>query len=483
MEQGDTAAYLTKVSRSNAIRQRVPRTVAQRVPAQAAEQSALPEKGLLILVNFADVSFQTSNTTAEMDSMLNGHNYSYGRSIGSARQYFHDQSSGRYDPHFDVVGPITLPQNMAYYGANADDTDIDLLLGDMVLHACSIAATLNGVNLNDYDHDEDGVLDFVFIIYAGYGEADSHNDNSIWPASWDMESAVYYGYTSLPTEAAPSAYSFGGKVIGSFAYASERRYDGQRNGIGTFCHEFCHVLGLPDYYDTLYGSNYKQYKTPGSWSLMDSGAYNCNGEVPPSLSPHDKWILGWDEPERLYQAGSYTLDSSSYYLAASRKVASPYTPALVYYFENRQQTGWDKGVPGHGLLIWKVKYNSQYWLYNEPNASASADGSPEANTRGLVSYTIQSATGNSSGIDSAADPFPGSLNVTSVTLHSYPIFAISEQLGADKRRTVSFTFMQDVATRLEDLPAAGEPVKIFRNGQFCIQQNNHIYTIFGQLIK
>lgn len=371
----------------------------------------LADRGLLILVNFRDKAFLSTNTRTEMDSMMNAYHYSYNGATGSAAQYYSDQSLGQYRPHFDVVGPVTLPQNMAYYGTNGSEGDgDDVMLGDMVLHACSIASQVNGVDLSVYDQDGDGVMDFVYLIYAGKGEADGGAANTIWPASWDMESAVATGYTSLSTNADRNKYTYDGVVIGNFAYSGE--LDGQtgtRNGIGTPTHEFGHVLGLPDLYDTDYGANYNNARTPGSWDIMDEGSYNNDGKTPPNLSPWEKAFMGWLTPvnpgnvgDNLILYANGTEDYNVYQLNASGVYQDYKSSGLCYYIENRQPRGWDAYLPGHGMVIWKLNYSQSVWENNAPN-----------NTAGNCRYTLVSATGKTTGIGSTKDPFPGSNRVTS----------------------------------------------------------------------
>jgi len=75
-------------------------------------------KSLVILVNYKDLSFVTPNPKTAFTNLLNQKGYSTNGGTGSATDYFHDSSTGVFNPQFDVVGPFTLPQNFAYYGAN-----------------------------------------------------------------------------------------------------------------------------------------------------------------------------------------------------------------------------------------------------------------------------------------------------------------------------------------------------------------------------
>lgn len=465
LEQGDTARYEQLLRRSAIANSRHPKhPLVERARRAQAEAPArqfgvtplVASRGLLILVNYSDKSFLATNTQAQMDSMMNAYNYTYNGATGSAAQYYCDQSLGQYRPHFDVVGPITLPKPLNYYGENGTEEGDDLKCGDLVLHACSIASQIDGVNLADYDQDGDGEMDFVYILYAGKGEADGGAANTIWPASWDMASAVEYGATSLSKYANKSQYTFDGVAIGNFAYSSELDGStGKRNGIGTPTHEFGHVLGLPDLYDIEYGSNYNNSMTPGEWDIMDGGSYNNDGRTPPNMSPWEKAFMGWITPVNAGTSGrnltlyaNGTEDYNVYQLNASGTYQDYKTSGVCYYIENRQQTGWDAYVPGHGMVIWKLNYNQSVWEENGPNA-----------TTGNCRYTVVSATGRTTKIGSAADPFPGSGNKTTWSgLSGKPLTEIHESngivtckyMGGQTCEGYSVTFVSTCATMTAD---------------------------------
>ena len=110
---------------------------------------------------------------------------------GSANEWFAENSTGpdgiaQFDPQFDLYGPVTLSENMAYYGGN-DPYDNDLRPAEMVIEACRLLD--DEVDFSQYDVDGDGVIDNVFVIYAGCGEADGGGRNTIWPHSWDILAA------------------------------------------------------------------------------------------------------------------------------------------------------------------------------------------------------------------------------------------------------------------------------------------------------
>ena len=329
-------------------------------------------RGLVILVNFQDVTFETSK--AEMDSMLTGknyiRNYSYNyngknyvvSSEGSAWKYFYDSSNGHYDPQFDVVGPVMVSKNMAYYGKNVND--FDAAPWTMVKEACQLVD--NSVDFKQYDNDHDGYVDFVYVIYAGYGEADGGDKNTIWPHSyWLLDAGI--------------TCKMDGKYVDLYACGNEMdSYTDHHTGIGTFCHEFSHVLGLPD----LYTTEGQTHKTLGSWDILDYGPYNNDGNTPPAYSAYERFFMGWLIPRLIVDAENVELEelqkSNSALLISSSDqhnlIGNDPKPTTFYMLENRQQVGWDEYLPGHGMMLTKIQYDYNKWLENAVNNSSSRMG-------------------------------------------------------------------------------------------------------------
>lgn len=423
--------------------------VQRRVKQEFGKEPFLAPHGLVILAEFSDQKFLNTDQLADFQDMMNGESYTYNNATGSVHQYFSDQSNGQYKPTFSVIGPVTLPHDYAYYGQN-DDYGYDMYLADFVIDAVLAADPLTDFSQIDYDND--GYVDFVYIIYAGYGEADSYKRNTIWPCNWELDATLASGYTNQETYYAvynekTNKYSsknlpkLDGKFINSYACSSELRKNGTRAGIGGICHEYSHVMGLPDVYDPYYGSNDANSATPGSWHLMDQGCYNNGGKTPPGYSPWDKYFMGWVTPSLLNKPCNDTLPADGLtfrYISTDGKLKSATSPEPVWYLENRQQIGWDAFGPGHGLLVWMVKYDGNIWVANEPNASESETyGTPIANTTGELHYTLVPSNGKGTVSEDQSDPFPGSGNVrTFAPVETYPLTEISEDGGR-----ITFQFM------------------------------------------
>jgi len=353
---------------------------------------------LVILVQFADVAFTSASASEDFFNMLNLPGYSANRGTGSAYDYFHENSSGVFHPRFDVIGPVTLPENFAYYGEN-DRKDYDLRPQEMVEDAVKLADQTLGIDFSQYDTDNNGYIDNIFVYYAGYNEAEGGGDDTIWPHQWSI-----YNWVTVD-----------GVKTGTYACTSEFRgapdYQDYA-GIGTFCHEFGHVLGLPDFYDTDYGDN-GQAEELGPYSLMSNGNYNNMGRTPPYFNVMERALVGWITPGEvaaIEQTGYYELDP----VFMNTGVRSPtpsftqnYFPDGEYYlYETRKKTGWDLYLPHEGLLIYHVDRSPEYlprWDNNEVN-----------------NYSDHECFDLIEANDPYYTPFPGSLPVTEFTSLTLP---------------------------------------------------------------
>lgn len=366
-------------------------------PIRKVGEHNMAPRGLVILVNFANVSFNAANDQAAFNDLMNSTSYTHNGAYGSVREYFRAQSNGAYVPDFDVVGPITLSNNRSTYGANTTSkkgSDVDP--AQMIADACT--AVNSTVNFATYDNDNDGYIDFVYVIYAGEGEADGGPAESVWPHNWYVRSGAHINC------------QLDGKWLDNYACSAELNHsDGSRTGIGTIAHEFGHVIGMPDYYDTDYGTNDDDGVTPYKWSIMDQGSYSNEGRTPPNYSIFDKYYMGWATPKFLAKDAQANVTmttgySDGYQITGGTSLLAYSNTNTIYYIENRQKTGWDAYIPGSGMLVWKVKYSQTVWEDNEPNSEA---GNPR--------YTIVPADGKSTNYGrNASDLFPTG-SVTSYT--------------------------------------------------------------------
>ena len=356
---------------------------------------------LVILVEFADQSFVLDNPKERFTRQLNDDAYSDFGGTGSVHKYYYEQSSGAFDPIFDVIGPVKISGNVADYGGNDENNDDKNAPGAFVA-AVEAAHNQGLVNFADYDCNGDGYVDNIFFYYAGHNEAEQGGADTIWPHAYG-----FYGSNSR---------RYDGVLLGRYACTSELRGNSGSTmcGIGTFCHEFGHVLGLPDFYDTDYEEN-------GSaaalyyFSLMCSGSYNNNGCTPPNLNAIERNMLGWmDFPEEWTEGGSKTIRSITNNEAF--RIAST-NPGEFFLLEVRDGTGWDSKIAGKpaGLLIYHVDQSTNMvdgvsaitrWVYG---SGINAIGShpcffvvPASTESKYASYVFPGSTGKTSfGMDTS----------------------------------------------------------------------------------
>ena len=483
---------------------RARRAASQRVQARKVRKEFgvtpnLAPRGVVIMVNYKDQSFDSEHTRAVIDSLCNAVdckvNSQYGTYYPSAAQFFADQSDGAYKPIFDVYGPYTLSRETEYYGENDDTKDAnDKRPVNMLIEACKLADTA-GVDFTKYDSDEDGKIDFVYILYAGKGEASGGGARTVWPHSWSVdeqrEFEEYYSehldefLDTYKAEFVPyltQEYSFAdcfvdGKQINTYACSNELM-GANLSGIGTLCHEFSHVMGLPDFYDIYYGTNSTEDLTPGKWDVMDQGSYNKGGHCPPNYSAWEKYFFGWHTPINLGNQGQeLTLVANgqtgyqAYQIYSDGILIGPHDSLpgdeVCYYIENRQKQGWDADVPGHGMIIWKIRYSKTAWKNNEPNTE---DYQPR--------YTLLPAHGDTY-VGTDADPYPGTESVKSVTIAGKPLTSITEKNGK-----VTLVYIQKGESGVENGEwTNGEWRKTLRDGQLIIQLGEGEYTILGTKIR
>lgn len=326
---------------------------------RAKESVTLGEHRMLtLLIQFPDLQF-TLGTKEQYDQMLNGTDYTYQGATGSAQRYFRDNSMEQFIPTFDIVGPVTLSHEYAYYGGN-DTSGSDKRAREAIVEGIKLAISEGLItDLTPYDNDGDKYVDLVYVFYAGYSEAAGAGDDYIWPHQWVV------GTNSL---------KIGNIRFNKYACSSElstvptdkTQY---LDGIGSCVHEFSHGLGLPDFYNT--GSQAGCYGMD-KWSVMDQGCYNNDGKTPPNFTAYERQTLGWLECTPLPEDSDIVLPR----LATDNVAYVYYNPSNkneAFFFENHQAEGWDAYYDYsisklHGMFITHLDYDTKVWDANEVNA-------------------------------------------------------------------------------------------------------------------
>ena len=354
-------------------------------------------RSLVLLIEFSDESFSSVDDPHSFyDRMLNEEGFSHESGAnGSVLDYFRDCSNGLFTPQFVVVGPIKLSKEVSYYGGD-EGSVIDANIRETLREACELID--DEVDFSEFDLNNDGYVDNIFFFYAGWGQNDNpYAKNRIWPQSSNLA-------------ALGVKQKFDGKLIGSFACSNELRYLGDLNikeptGIGTFVHEFGHVLGLADHYDTEGGTAFD----PGPWDVMSTGSYNNNMHTPAAYSAFERNELDWMELIEL-KAGTDSVSCLTELSTTGTAYRVSCKDSDLEYFalEHRQQRGWDTYLPHHGMLLWHIEKDEKIWADNKVNTTVGHQRVDIVEADKIL--TSQTRSG---------DSFPGSSNKTDTTLISW----------------------------------------------------------------
>jgi immune inhibitor A len=305
------------------------------------ENSLKKIRALVIPVQFKDVKFSVNPAKEHFDKMINLEGYSENGASGSVKDYFRANLANYIEPEFVVSDIVSLPKDQSYYGNNEESgTSVikyDVHINEMVADACNMIDSK--IDFSKFDNDNDGKVDNVFLYFAGYSEAEGGNSSSLWPVSTVLKSSSLY---------------LDGVRIYSYATGSELRGASGNipSGIGVFCHEFCHILGLKDLYDTDYEANGQSKGLWGTLSVMDFGCYNNQGMTPPYFCAIDRELAGCGNGVPLEKDKNYILEpihkSGLFY-----KVLSD-SQNEYFLLETREERGWDTYIGGSGMLIYHI---------------------------------------------------------------------------------------------------------------------------------
>lgn len=377
----------------------------------------------VIMVQFSDQQFKSSTTVAKMNRYYNTEGYAEETGcVGSVRDYFKSQSHGMFVPTFDVVGIVTLDESYVTYGNDSDpyesiDDNIDQLPRDAV----AAAVDQLGVDFSRYivpagDTNHKAGVPLVCILYAGKGQAteseSDENSQLIWPCEWDCDEDM------------------SGTHFNSWFVGNELYYDGELNGIGTFCHEFGHALGLPDFYCTNY--NYENDDPFSNWSIMDTGSYVEDGYAPIGYTAYEKSYMGWLKLIELEGDGEKTLQAPADAGEGSAFIIKN-SGTETFILENRQPGTWyPRSSHGSGLMLSRIAYSQTTWDNNTLNNTKNKKRAYIVTANGAkLDYSSSQANLYGNGVN----------NITSLKLYNGSSKTVSiKDITKNSDGTITFTY-------------------------------------------
>lgn len=344
--------------------------------------SAPPDDSMRTILLFVDFSDNPSgHATAEFDSLL------FSQGSNSMADYYHEVSYGGFTVDGDLQGWYRAPQPYTYYAAGGYGVQGRYPNNAQKLVEDVVALADPGVDFSLYDVDGNDTLDGLFVVHAGPGAEETGSPDDIWSHKWNLSDG---------SQGCPGAYlTDDGVYVDVYSMEPEEFEDGSLITIGVFCHEFCHVLGTPDLYNTQTGA-----AVVGRFGLMDAGSWNGSprGSSPAHLSPLFKYLFGWVEPIAVEREGTVEIPSAQIPAVEGEAVFYRILPnpggcdwdrsgtgeGEYFLIENRQQVGFDQALPGAGLLIWHVDESQEdnNDQYERLAAIMQADGDPSTRTDG-----------------------------------------------------------------------------------------------------
>ena len=322
------------------------------------------KKAPVILAYFSDKSFSKNDDDikAFYNDVLNKEGYSGNGAAGSVHDYFKDMSRGQFDLTFDVIGPVKVSKSATYYGGPSAIMGGTDHIGEFITEAIKNADAKYDIDWKKYDWNGDGEVEQVFVMYAGYGQATGGPTGTIWPNAWTLDEA-------LQNQDGNGGFSLGGVYINQYACSNELYKDSGTTpmGLGVFCHEFSHCMGLPDMYDTSYGTT----PTMGDWDLLASGSYNGPqgiGWCPAGWTSYERAYAGWldltelQPGDRIKGMKGLEENDGKAYVIYNDNHKDEY-----YLLENHKGHGWDAYTPEQGLLVIHVDYDKKLFDNNIVN--------------------------------------------------------------------------------------------------------------------
>ncbi|MDP3066263.1 MAG: M6 family metalloprotease domain-containing protein, partial [Methanobacteriaceae archaeon] len=282
------------------------------------------KNALVLLIEFDDIK----HTAIYDDNYFKDLLFSKGKQ--SMRDYFLEASWNQLDIKGEVSdGWYTAAHNRAEYLDKYPVKGSYPKAQNLVKEAIIQAKNSNKFDFTHFAND-DGKIDMLLVVFAGSGFDTKLNINYIRP---------HQDKLIEPIEVQEGIW------VDRYSMNPELPAD----DLGCFCHEMGHLLGLPDLYKEGYSP------VVGSWCLMAVGCYNNNSRTPAHPSAWCKIHLGWTKPKlveknlQTYEIPEIIREKEIYKLEVEGSQGKEY-----FLLENRQQKGFDKYLPGSGLLIWHV---------------------------------------------------------------------------------------------------------------------------------
>lgn len=456
--------------------------------AQGAVQSIGKPVLPVVMVNFADRKFREDHDAKKISRFFNESGYKdEAGSKGSVRDYFLAQSDSLFAPQFEVVAQVTLPNGYAYYGKDSQSGTTDP--NSITFVKDVLAEAEKQVDFSKYCLEGTSKVPMVALMFAGPGQQSSFEDGNsdyLWAKFQQSSFSVNNKTVTI------GSYFMGNELLQQYGSSPNDIKGAELDGVGLFCHEFGHALGLPDFYNTSKSSG--SFTTMGYWDIMDYGQYFYDGYRPVEYTAYERSYMGWLPVEELTDVAQFVrvlpLDGSVKNREGARAyvVRNPENKKEYYIFSAPHSNKWHASMMGEGLFVLHVDYERANWNGNSVNTKADrqrmtyvpADNVKEGSGSGLglkiselfkrISADLFPLQNDTININSLTDDTTPAtiLNTGSTKKLSRPIYNIERHEDG----SVTFSYLDATLTGINQVLTPAQASKT----------NTTIYDVLGRRI-
>lgn len=259
--------------------------------------------------------YKTDKVKSDIEKVFFGDKDDSSLRFKSVKQYYSEASYGKFNLSGTVTDwfdATTLVSNVKDITSGTEGTIVNKILRGAV----DWAGSSQGINLKDFDNNEDGNIDGVYLVYdhldwttENYIQHESNpqfDSSTLNQAFWNFTYWDFYS-ESKNDEPTTSGFSWSSFDMMYTSYCERNKNDTPdlsdlskiKLDSHTFIHEFGHLLGLDDYYS----SSDSSYHPAGESTMMDQNIGD--------LDSYSKMLLGWVTPYVVYGTSEITITNVS----------------------------------------------------------------------------------------------------------------------------------------------------------------------------
>lgn len=259
--------------------------------------------------------YKTDKVKSDIEKVFFGDKDDSSLGFKSVKQYYSEASYGKFNLSGTVTDwfdATTLVSDVKDITSGTEGTIVNKILRGAV----DWAGSSQGINLKDFDNNEDGNIDGVYLVYdhldwttENYIQHESNpqfDSSTLNQAFWNFTYWDFYS-ESKNDEPTTSGFSWSSFDMMYTSYCERNKNDTPdlsdlskiKLDSHTFIHEFGHLLGLDDYYS----SSDSSYHPAGESTMMDQNIGD--------LDSYSKMLLGWVTPYVVYGTSEITITNVS----------------------------------------------------------------------------------------------------------------------------------------------------------------------------